>query len=162
MWRPPTFSLKTTIQQLRLRYTTMWWSHTRANICDLDSAFKYGPVDGSFARLYFTSLNANGFMLFQTLVWHCQWPCYVSSGLSLFNWQNICTFKGVQGITSLSMKGYNHKGLLLIITDIHFLFEIPLHGESLLFLVLVHNLYDHYDVSVCVFVCVRNGGIEGR
>lgn len=61
MRRPPTFSLKTAMVQLRLRYTTMWQSHTRANICDLDATFKYGPIDGSFALLYFTSLNANWF-----------------------------------------------------------------------------------------------------
>lgn len=62
MRRPPTFSLKAATVQLRLRYTTMWQSHTRANICDLDATFKYGPIDGSFLpRLYFTSLNANWF-----------------------------------------------------------------------------------------------------
>lgn len=64
----PTFSLKTAILQLRLRYTTMWQSYTRANICDLDSTFKYGPIDRSFALLYFTSLNANWFILFSTNV----------------------------------------------------------------------------------------------
>lgn len=64
---PPLFSLKAATVQLRLRYTTMWQSHTRANICDLDATFKYGPIDGSFffffffPRLYFTSLNANWF-----------------------------------------------------------------------------------------------------
>lgn len=52
------------------------------------------------------------------------------------------------------MKGYNHKGLFLIIADIHFLFELPLYGESLLSLVSVRNLSDHYDFSVSVFVCV--------
>lgn len=45
---PPLFSLKAATVQLRLRYTTMWQSHTRANICDLDATFKYGPIDGSF------------------------------------------------------------------------------------------------------------------
>lgn len=56
----PTISLKTAILQLRLRYTTMWQSNTRANICDLDPTFKYAPIDRSFALLYFTtSLNAN-------------------------------------------------------------------------------------------------------
>lgn len=99
MRRPPTFSLKTATVQLRLRYTTMWQSHTRANICDLDATFKYGPIDGSFALLYFTSLNANWFPAVSATRVRLQYRrqprccCCVFSSLPLFKSLKISTLK---------------------------------------------------------------------
>lgn len=98
MWQPPTFPLKAEILQLRLRYTTMCQRYTRANICDLDSTFKNGPIDRSFTLLYFTSWNANWFILFSmnlclalllALLFPHAYPCLSRAAL-----------KGVQEFTS--------------------------------------------------------------
>lgn len=92
----PTFSLKTAILQLRLCYTTMWQSYTRANICDPDTTFKYSPIDRSLALLYLTtSSNANWCRPFSTnvslallLALLCCFP-----KRPLFKYWNVCILK---------------------------------------------------------------------
>lgn len=144
MWRPPAFSLKTAMLQLRLRYATMWWSHTRANICDLESAFKYGSVDRSFACYKFK------YKLICTVSTTSQ--SGIAIGCVVF--RQVCMFTNVQEFTSLSMRMHKNKGSVVIIAHNlkknHIFWSFKkcfLYGESLL---IVHNYLDQYDFSVCV------------
>lgn len=115
---PPAISLKTAMLQLRLRYTTMWCSHTRANICDPGSAFKYGSADRSSACLGLTSLNTNECALFQTnasLALHWALLCFIRpvlTGLITCLLAPKCT-----EFTRLSVRVHTNKGLAVIIAD---------------------------------------------